>query len=83
MQPRAHHDAHGVFITLLPKYLVQSKVESEDEVSYEMTLSIAKLSTLPVDILIDEEGNIVEAHYCKDTVDHMPIEKMISFAQGN
>ena len=48
-----------------------------------MTLSIAKLSTLPVDVLIDEEGKVVEAHYCKDTVDHMPIEKMISFAQGN
>tara|TARA_B100000459_G_scaffold146954_1_gene114535 strand:+ start:205 stop:747 length:543 start_codon:yes stop_codon:yes gene_type:complete len=48
-----------------------------------MTLSISKLSTLPVDILIDEDGKIVEAHYCKDTVDHLPIERMVDFAKGN
>ena len=48
-----------------------------------MTLSISKLSTLPVDILIDENGKIVEAHYCRDTVDHLPIEKMVDFAKGN
>jgi peroxiredoxin Q/BCP len=48
-----------------------------------MTLSPSKLSTLPVDILIGADGKVVEAHYCKDTVDHMPIDKMVSFAQGN
>lgn len=48
-----------------------------------LTMSISKLSTIPVDILIDENGNIVEAHYCKDTSDHLPIEKMIAFSHGN
>lgn len=47
-----------------------------------MTMSISKMSTIPVDILIDEEGRIVEAHYCKDTVDHIPIDRMIAFARG-
>ena len=47
-----------------------------------MTLSISKMSTLPVDILIDEEGKVAEAHYCKDTVDHIPIDRMIAFANG-
>jgi hypothetical protein len=32
--------------------------------------------------LIDENGKIVEAHYCKDTVDHLPIERLVEFAQG-
>ena len=48
-----------------------------------MTLSPSKLSTLPVDILIDENGKIVKAHYCKDTVSHLSIDTMIEFAQGN
>ncbi len=47
-----------------------------------MTLSISKMSTLPADILIDEEGKVVEAHYCKDTADHLPIDRMITFAKG-
>ncbi len=47
-----------------------------------LTLSMSKMSTIPVDILIDEEGKIVEAHYCKDTVDHLPIDRLISFAKG-
>ena len=47
-----------------------------------LTMSISKLSTIPVDILIDEEGKIVEAHYCKDTADHLPLEKMIAFSHG-
>ena len=47
-----------------------------------MTLSMSKMSTLPVDILIDEDGKVVEAHYCKDTVDHMPIDRMIAFSNG-
>ena len=47
-----------------------------------MTMSISKMSTIPVDILIDEEGRVVEAHYCKDTVDHIPIDRMIAFARG-
>ena len=40
------------------------------------------MSTIPVDVLIDEEGRVVEAHYCKDTVDHIPIDRMIAFARG-
>ena len=39
---------------------------------YVPLMSISKLSTIPVDILIDEAGNVVEAHYCKDTADHIP-----------
>tara|TARA_B100000941_G_scaffold117078_1_gene82131 strand:+ start:277 stop:819 length:543 start_codon:yes stop_codon:yes gene_type:complete len=48
-----------------------------------MTLSISKMSTLPVDILVNEDGKIVEAHYCRDTVDHLPIERLIEFSKGN
>ncbi len=48
-----------------------------------MTMSISKLSTMPVDVLIDEDGKVVEAHYCRDTVDHLPIDRLISFAKGN
>ncbi len=48
-----------------------------------MTMSISKMSTIPVDILIDEESRVVEAHYCKDTVDHIPIDRMIAFASGD
>ena len=47
-----------------------------------LTMSIAKLSTIPVDILIDENGRVVDAHYCKDTADHMSLEKMIAFSHG-
>ena len=47
-----------------------------------LTLSISKLSTIPADILIDEHGKVVEAHYCKDTSDHMPIDRMIAFSKG-
>ena len=47
-----------------------------------LTLSMKKMSTIPVDILIDEHGKVVNAHYCKDTVDHLPIDTMIRFAQG-
>lgn len=47
-----------------------------------LTMSISKLSTIPVDILIDENGKVVEAHYCKDTADHLPLEKMIAFSHG-
>ena len=47
-----------------------------------LTLSISKLSTIPVDILIDEEGKVVEAHYCKDTADHLSLERMIAFSNG-
>lgn len=46
------------------------------------TFSVKKMSTIPVDILINEEGTVVEAHYCRDTVDHIPIEKLISFSNG-
>ena len=46
------------------------------------TFSVKKMSTIPVDILIDEEGQVVEAHYCRDTADHIPIERLISFSNG-
>ena len=47
-----------------------------------LTLSLSKFSTIPVDVLIDETGTVVEAHYCKDTADHMSIDKMIAFSNG-
>ena len=47
-----------------------------------LTMSISKLSTIPVDILIDEEGKVVEAHYCKDTADHISLDRMIAFSNG-
>ena len=47
-----------------------------------LTMSISKLSTIPVDILIDEEGKVVEAHYCKDTADHLTLDRMIAFSNG-
>ena len=31
---------------------------------------------------IDEEGNVIEAHYCKDTADHIPLDRMIAFSNG-
>ena len=48
-----------------------------------LTLSLSKFSTIPVDVLIDETGTVVEAHYCKDTADHMSIDKMIAFSNGS
>ena len=48
-----------------------------------MTMSLSKMSTIPVDVLIDEDGTVVEAHYCRDTVDHLPIDRLISFASGD
>ena len=47
-----------------------------------LTLSISKLSTISVDILIDEDGKVVEAHYCKDTADHLSLDRMIAFSNG-
>ena len=47
-----------------------------------LTLSISKLSTIPVDILIDEDGKVFEAHYCKDTSDHLSLDRMIAFSNG-
>ena len=47
-----------------------------------LTMSISKLSTIPVDVLIDENGKVVKAHYCKDTVDHLPIDELIAFSKG-
>ena len=49
---------------------------------FPRTLSPSRMATIPVDVLIDEEGRVVEAHYCKDTVDHIPIDRMIAFARG-
>ena len=49
---------------------------------FPLTLSIGKLSIIPVDVLIDEQGKVVRAHYCKDTVDHIPIDELIAFSKG-
>ena len=49
---------------------------------FPMTLSISKLSTIPVDILIDENGKVVKAHYCKNTADHLSIDEMVSFSNS-
>ncbi len=49
---------------------------------FPLTLSLGKLSIIPVDILIDEHGKVVKAHYCKDTVDHIPIDELIAFSKG-
>ncbi len=49
---------------------------------FPKTLSISKLSTIPVDILIDENGKVVKAHYCKNTSDHLSIDEMISFSNS-
>ena len=43
---------------------------------------LSKMSIIPVDVLIDENGKVVDAHYCKDTVDHLPIDRLISFSKG-
>ena len=48
-----------------------------------MTMSLKKLSIIPVDVLIDESGKVVEAHYCKDTADHLPIDRFIQFANNS
>tara|TARA_B100000212_G_scaffold182162_1_gene137156 strand:+ start:3430 stop:3972 length:543 start_codon:yes stop_codon:yes gene_type:complete len=49
---------------------------------FPLTMSISKLSLIPVDVLIGEDGKVVEAHYCKDTADHLPIDRLIEFAKG-
>jgi hypothetical protein len=47
------------------------------------TLSLSKMSTIPVDVLIDENGCVVRSHYCKDTLDHISIDNLIKFSNGN
>lgn len=44
---------------------------------------MSKMSTIPVDILIDENGNAVRSHYCKDKVDYTLIDDLIEFSNGN
>ena len=61
-----------------PLTLLQATLRGYDP----LTLSISKLSTIPVDILIDEDGKVVEAHYCKDTADHLSLDRMIAFSNG-
>lgn len=48
-----------------------------------LTLSVSKLSTIPADILIDESGTVVRAHYCRDTADHLSIDDLVAFSHGN
>jgi len=49
---------------------------------FPLTLSVAKLSIIPVDILIDADGKVAKAHYCKDTADHLSIDELIAFSRG-
>jgi peroxiredoxin len=39
-----------------------------------------KLTTMPADFLIDEEGHIVQAYYGKDEGDHLPLSEIEKFA---
>ena len=48
---------------------------------FPRTMSISKMSTIPVDVLIDESGKVVEAHYYKDTADHISIDRLIQFSK--
>ncbi len=41
------------------------------------------MSTRPLDVLIDENGRVVRSHYCKDTLDHISIDNLIKFSNGN
>jgi len=41
------------------------------------------MSTIPVDIFIDENGDVIRSHYCRDTVDDIPIDELIEFSNGN
>ena len=50
---------------------------------FPLTMSLSKLSIIPVDILIDEHGRVVKAHYCKDTVNHLSIDELIALSKGN
>ena len=82
-----HFLAHGVEksafrVMLAPMRAPLTTIEAIFRGYIPMTLSMSKMSTLPVDVLIDEGGKVVEAHYCKDTVDHLPIDRLISFAKG-
>ena len=47
------------------------------------TLSLSKMSTIPVDKLIDENRNVIRSHHCRGTVDHIPIDELIEFSNGN
>ena len=38
------------------------------------------ISTIPVDILIEKDGEISEVYYGRDTSDHLPFEKIKSFS---
>ncbi|MFQ3321251.1 MAG: hypothetical protein ACI9O1_000330 [Candidatus Thalassarchaeaceae archaeon] len=41
------------------------------------------MSTIPVDKLIDENRNVIRSHHCRGTVDHIPIDELIEFSNGN
>lgn len=41
-----------------------------------------KLHTLPADFLVDEQGRIETAHYGRDLGDHLPFDKLKTFANG-
>lgn len=41
-----------------------------------------KLTTMPANFLVDEQGIIQVAHYGKDEADHLPIERVKTFSWG-
>jgi len=40
-----------------------------------------KLTTMPADLLVDEQGIIQVAHYGKDEADHLPFERVKAFSR--
>ena len=40
------------------------------------------MSTIPVDVLIDENGTVQRVLYGKDTGDHIPIKEIIEFCNS-
>ena len=44
------------------------------------TLSVA-FTGLPVDVLIDESGIVIDVKYGKTTIDHIPMSDVISFSK--
>ena len=47
-----------------------------------MTLSMSKMSTLPADILIDENGVVEKALYGAHTANHIPMKEVIEFSNS-
>jgi hypothetical protein len=39
------------------------------------------MTTMPLDILVDERGTVQSVYYGKDEGDHMPLNQITSFAE--